>query len=145
MITLIGEDLAKVGLSFIFDGPAESCEKCRFKASCVDNLEKGRKYTITNVKDIDQKCELHDKGIVKAVEIKRSDLEGFIDSKKVFVGSNITYETPDCDIECVFHKYCFPDGLIDGDRCVILENLGKQDGDCAKGFNLTKVHLRIIE
>ncbi|MCL2687395.1 MAG: UPF0179 family protein [Methanobrevibacter sp.] len=145
MITLIGEDLAKIGLSFIFDGPAEACEKCRFKASCIDSLEKGRKYTITNVKDISQKCEVHDTGLVKAVEIEKSDIESFIDSKKAFVGSNITHKTPDCDITCVFRQDCFPNGLIEGDKCVIIENLGKHDGNCAKGFNLTKVRLRIHE
>ena len=143
MITLIGEDLAEMGLSFIFDGPAEPCEKCRFKASCVDSLEKGRKYTITNVKDITQKCDVHNGGIVKSVEIELADIECFIDSKKVFVGSNLSYDSPDCDVKCIHHNYCFPEGLLKGDRCVIIKNLGKIDSDCAKGKNLTKVALRL--
>jgi len=143
MITLIGEDLAEKGLSFIFDGPVEACKECRFKASCVDSLEKGRKYTITNVKDITQKCNVHDGGIVKAVEIELSDIEGFIDSKKVFEGSNISYDFPDCDLECIYHNLCFPEGLLKGDKCVILKNLGKHENDCAKGNSLTKVRLRL--
>lgn len=84
MITLIGEDLAQIGLTFVFDGPAKPCENCRFKASCIDSLEKGRKYTITDVKDITQKCEVHDGGIVKAVRVELADVEGLIDSKKVY-------------------------------------------------------------
>ena len=143
MITLIGKDLAEVGLSFIFDGPAEECEKCRFKASCVDSLEKGRKYTITKVKDITQKCDLHDGGLVKAIEVKLEDIECLIDSKKVFIGSNLSYDTPLCDIECIYHRFCFPEGLIKGDKCVILKNLGKNQNDCAKGYSLPKVSLRL--
>lgn len=142
MITLIGEDLAEVGLTFIFDGPAEACEKCRFKASCVDSLEKGRKYAITNVKDITQKCEIHHGGIVQAVEVEMADVEALLDSKKVFEGSNITYTPPECAEECIYHHLCFPEGLVKNDKCVIIKNLGKHDV-CAKDYNLTKVSLRL--
>lgn len=143
MITLIGEDLAEVGLSFIFDGPAEACESCRFKASCVDSLEKGRKYIITKVKDITQKCPIHDGGIVKAVEIEFDNIEGFLDSKKVFEGSNISYNPPSCDAECIYNHLCFPEGLVEGDKCIIVKNLGKSEVDCIKGFSLTKVCLKL--
>ena len=143
MITLIGEDLAEVGLSFIFDGSVEACEKCRFKSSCVDSLEKGRKYIITNVKDITQNCDVHDGGIVKAVEVELADIKCFIDSKKVFIGSNLSFNLPDCDVKCIHHNTCFPEGLLKGDRCVIIKNLGKIDSVCAKGNNLTKVSLRL--
>ena len=51
MITLIGKDLAKEGNEFVFYGPAEECETCRFKASCVDSLEKNRKYKNIEVRD----------------------------------------------------------------------------------------------
>jgi len=143
MITLIGEYLAEVGLSFIFDGSAEVCESCRFKASCGDSLEKGRKYTITKVKNITQKCDIHDGGTVKAVEVELSDIEALIDSKKAFEGSNISYDPPDCDIDRVNSHLCFPEGLIKGDKCIIVKNLGKNNSDCARGFNLTKVVLRL--
>ena len=46
MITLIGKELAREGVSFIFHEPAEECESCRFKSSCVDSLEEGHRYTI---------------------------------------------------------------------------------------------------
>jgi uncharacterized protein (UPF0179 family) len=142
VITLIGEDLAEVGLSFIFDGPAEACKSCRFKASCVDSLEKGRKYTIRNVKDITQKCDIHN-GVVKSIEVELADIECFIDSKKVFIGSNLSYDFPECDVECVYNNLCSPEGLFKGDRCVIIKNLGKMDSDCLEGNNLTKVSLRL--
>lgn len=47
MITLIGKDLAKKGNEFIFYGSVDECESCRFKASCVDSLEK-----IGNIKSL---------------------------------------------------------------------------------------------
>ena len=43
MITLIGKDLASEGTEFVFLGPAEECESCRFKSSCVGSLEVNRK------------------------------------------------------------------------------------------------------
>ena len=51
MITLIGTSLAKKGLVFIFYGGSSKCESCRFNRTCL-NLEKGRKYIITNVKKV---------------------------------------------------------------------------------------------
>lgn len=142
MITLIGEDLAEIGLTFVFEGPAEACQSCRFKASCVDSLEKGRKYTITDVRDITQKCDIHDGGMVKAVEVELADVEGLIDSKKAFEGSNISYIPPECDEECIYHDLCFTQGLIPEDKCVIVKILGKH-GECAKGYSLTKVSLKL--
>ena len=59
MITLIGKDLAKKGQEFVFLGPAEDCEDCRFKSSCVGNLEENRKYVVVEVRDNEQKCPIH--------------------------------------------------------------------------------------
>lgn len=143
MITLIGEYLAEVGLSFIFYGPVKACKSCRFKASCVESLEKGRKYIITEVKNITQKCPIHDGGIVKAVEIDFADIEGFLDSRNVFEGSNISYNPPKCDFDCIHNHLCFPEGLFEGDKCITIKNLGKNEVDCVKGLTLTKVSLRL--
>lgn len=143
MITLIGKDLAKKGLSFIFYGSTEQCEKCRFKASCVDSLEVGRKYTIKEIKDIEQKCEIHDEELVKSVEVELSDIESFIDSKKVFEGSTTIYNPINCDIGCIFREFCLPEGLIKNDKCTIVKNLGKHEGVCGKDLNFNKVILHI--
>ncbi len=141
MITLIGEDLAEKDSVFIFYGPAEVCENCRFKTSCIESLEEGRKYKIIDVKDTEQKCELHDGGNVKVVEIEKSDITTLINSKKAFEGSTISYNPPDCDLDCVFHDLCFPEGLFPEDKCTIVKNLEKHEGGCPKGFLLNKVIL----
>ena len=88
MITLIGKDLAKEGNEFVFYGPAEECETCRFKASCVDSLEKNRRYKIIEVRDNEQKCRIHAENIVIPVEVERSNITLLSPpSKSVFEGS----------------------------------------------------------
>ena len=139
MITLIGKDLAKEGLVFIFNGSAEICESCRFKSSCIENLELGRKYKIIKVRDTEQKCKLHDGESVKVVEVEKAEIEALIDSKKVHLGASLSFAPPDCDFNCIFHNLCFPEGLFPGDKCTFVKNLGKLEGDCAKGFMLNKV------
>ena len=74
MITLIGKDLAKKGNEFIFYGPANECNDCRFKSSCVGNLEEGRKYKIVDIKDNEQKCLIHAENVVIPVEVERSEI-----------------------------------------------------------------------
>jgi uncharacterized protein (UPF0179 family) len=141
MITLIGKDLAEEGFVFIFYGPAEACENCRFKSSCIESLEEGRKYKIINVRDTEQKCQLHEGGIVKVVEVEKADIDALVDSKKVHLGASLSYDPLDCNIDCIFHNLCFPEGLFSGDKCTFIKDLGKHEGACAKGLTLNKVVL----
>lgn len=144
MITLIGKDLAKEGQEFVFLGPASECENCRFKSSCVDNLEKNRKYVVTGVKDNEQKCSIHSGGVVIPVEIDRAKIDLLTDSKSIFEGSTFTYAAPDCDEKCDFHDLCFPDGLVENDKCIVLENNGKHKEECKKGYKLNKLTLGFV-
>ena len=144
MITLIGKDLAKEGQEFVFLGPADECENCRFKSSCVGNLELNRKYVVTGVKDNEQKCPIHAGETVVPVEVDRAKIDVLTTSKNIFEGSTFTYEAPDCDEACDFHDLCFPEGLIENDKCIVLENLGKHKGDCKKGLKLNKLTLGFV-
>lgn len=144
MITLIGKDLAKKGNEFIFYGSVDECESCRFKASCVDSLEKNRKYKIIDVRDNEQKCLVHAENIVIPVEVDRSNITLLSSSKSVFEGSTFSYESVDCDEECEYHDYCFPEGLVDGDKCIVLKNHGKHKGECKKGYKLNKLTLGFV-
>ena len=45
---------------------------------------------------------------------------------------------------CDFHDLCFPEGLIENDKCIVLENIGKHDGECKKGFKLNKLTLGFV-
>ena len=144
MITLIGKDLAKEGQEFVFLGPADDCENCRFKSSCVGSLEINRKYIIKEVRDNEQKCPIHAEGKVVPVEVDRASINLLTPSKNIFEGSTFTYESPECGESCEFHDFCFPEGLIDGDKCIILKNDGKHDGECRKGYNLNKLILGFV-
>ena len=93
MITLIGKDLAKKGNEFIFYGSVDECENCRFKASCVDSLEKNRKYKIIDVRDNEQKCPVHAENTVIPVEVDRSNITLLSSSKSIFEGSTFSYES----------------------------------------------------
>ena len=144
MITLIGKDLAKKGQEFVFLGPADECENCRFKSSCIGSLEENRKYVVTDVKENEQKCPIHSGGAVIPVEIDRAEIDVLTTSKNIFEGSTFTYNAPDCDEKCDFHDLCFPDGLIEDDKCIVLENHGKHKEKCKKGFNLNKLTLGFV-
>ena len=144
MITLIGKDLAKIGNKFVFYGPAEECEECRFKSSCVDSLEENRKYIIKDVKENGQKCEIHDENIVLPVEIERANIDILSNSKNIFEGATFHYEPIECDENCEFKEYCFPEGLIKEDKCIILKNNGKHKGTCKKGYDLNLLELSFV-
>ena len=145
MITLIGKSLAKKGQEFVFLGPAEVCEDCRFKSSCIGKLEKGRKYEIIDVKENEQKCKIHAEGTVIPVEVDRAKINLLTQSKSIFEGSTFTYNVPDCDEEtCEFHDLCFPEGLMENDKCIVLKNDGKHKGECNKGYKLNKLTLGFV-
>lgn len=144
MITLIGKDLAQKGVEFVFLGSAPECENCRFKASCIGNLELNRKYVITEVKDNEQKCPIHSQNLVIPVEVERAEIDVLTASKNIFEGSTFTYDAPECDENCEFHDLCFPDGLIDKDKCIVLKNQGKHKEGCKKGFILNKLTLGFV-
>lgn len=144
MITLIGIDLAKEGQEFIFLGPAKECEDCRFKSSCVGNLELNRKYIVTAIKENEQKCPVHAEGKVIPVEVERAEIEVLTPSKNIFEGSTFTYKAPECDESCDFHDLCFPDGLKENDKCIVLESNGKHKEKCKKGLELNKLTLGFV-
>ena len=142
MITLIGKDLAKEGNEFVFYGPVEECESCRFKSSCINSLEKGRKYKIIEVRDVEQKCSLHNDEKVNVVVVE--DAESIIYTNyKVFEGSTVTFEEISCDdVDCDFREFCFADGINSGDKCVFIKDLGKFE-ECPKGISLRKVIVKL--
>lgn len=144
MITLIGRDLAKKGTSFIFYGPAEECESCRFKASCVDSLEKDRRYEIVDIRDNEQKCPIHDGNAVVPVDVERAPIRILTTSRNVFEGSTFQYVPMDCDEDCEYRPLCVPEGLIENDKCIIIESNGKHKGKCKKGHRLNDITLAFV-
>lgn len=143
MITLIGINLAEKGLEFMHYGASASCEKCRFKSTCIDSLEEGRIYIISDVKDTAHPCPIHDGGKVKVVDVDKADIKALIDSKKAFEGSNIPFNFPQCDVDCEMRNLCFPEGLYKDDKCKIVKNIKTPPEKCVKGYDLRMVLLRL--
>lgn len=145
MITLIGEKLARKGSRFLFCGPAEECRDCRFQPTCIAPLEEGRVYRINDVKDRYQRCPIHLGERVRVVDVDKADLEALIDSKRAFEGSVISFEFPECSVECNMRDLCFPEGVREGVRCRIVKNLGKPGKECPAGNELRRVLLRPLD
>ena len=143
MITLIGKELAKEGESFVFYEPAEECSDCRFKASCVDSLKKGHRYTITEVRDVEQKCPVHENDKVQVVAVENAEFTILTDSKGVFEGSSFDFKRQGCsNKDCDYRHMCFPDGISKEEKGVYVKDLGKFK-DCPKGNALVKCIVKI--
>ncbi len=144
MITLIGTTLAKEGQEFMHLGCISACEKCRFKAACIDSLEEGRIYQITDVKDTQHPCPVHEGGLVKVVEVEPAHIKALINTKMAFEGSNIIFKPVECDDNCKENELCSPEGLYLDDRCRIIKNLGKSKVKCSGESDLSLVLLEVV-
>ena len=103
-----------------------------------------RKYVVVDVKENEQKCPVHAEGIVIPVEVERASIDLLTTSKSIFEGSTFTYNAPNCDENCDFHDLCFPEGLAENDKCIVLENHGKHKQECKKGYKLNKLTLGFV-
>lgn len=138
LITLIGAPQAHVGRRFHFIGPLTECRECRLKGICF-NLEPGRLYEITGVRDAEHDCPVHEDK-VKVVEVEKRPTEAAVQHKKAIDGSMITFEAMRCDSRgCVNYTYCHPVGLEDGMKLSIGEIAGELE--CARGERLHLVRL----
>ncbi len=137
-LTLVDSKVAEVGYEFINYGQADECKGCMIAKACL-NLDAGKKYRVTTVRDKEHDCRLAGRATV--VEVEECDIAAALDQKKVFTGSKITFEPIPCDnILCMNMKHCNPDGIKRGDACKILDSVGKIK--CEEGKNLVLVSLK---
>lgn len=141
-ITLIGTQLAREGLDFVFEREAPECEKCKLKNTCLD-LERGRKYRITGVRsDRLQECFVHDEGAY-VVEVEMAPIVAIIASRNAVEGAAIRYKAPNCETEDPdLFELCHPAGLKEGDKCTITEVFGPVE--IGEEENLKKVELKLV-
>ncbi len=140
-VTLIGVRLAKVGVEFVFDGPASECESCRLKNTCM-SLDIGRRYRVVGTRDIHHECPLHDGGVY-AVEVVEMLTIVAIESRKALEGSKISFDPPRCDKNnCSIYDLCHPPWLRPGDKCTINSVLGAPSESCIDGLTLRLVELK---
>ncbi|MGD2072314.1 MAG: UPF0179 family protein [Candidatus Thorarchaeota archaeon] len=127
MITLVSTSIARKGYTFIHEGKIpEKCNECRFVNTCIHNLERGRRYTIIEVRDRTHPCKLG--GTVTVVEVSEPEIIMFLESRLAFEGMSVEYN-PQCE-GCPEAHDCMPEGLKPGDKVQITEIL--EDAPCEK-------------
>ena len=121
-ITIVGVDQARLGYTFLFQGPASMCKSCNFHKVCVENLESGRVYRIVDVGKKKLLCKLlQGEGFV--VEVEESPIEVCIDRRLAIRDAIITFNPASCGIlTCGNYEKCIPIGLAAGDRCKVTES-----------------------
>ncbi len=139
LITMVDATRATPGYAFINFGAPEECVDCSLVGVCIGNLEPGRKYRISTLREKEHRCRVF--GKVRVVEVEEEAVAGAVSKSQAYLGAKIEYEPLACGkIFCRNYKYCVPEGLMKGDNCRVEEVI--EDLKCEKGFSLQLVTLR---
>jgi len=139
LITFLSLEQAREGFTFIHKGSASKCAGCKYFAVCMKNLEIGRVYRAVRLRKKTVQCELTGKDIVVA-EVVESVIEAGIPCQQAIEGAIIVFQKQECSVEeCRNHAVCIPTGLVNGDRCKIMEVIACLE--CPRSFPLEKVVL----
>ncbi len=138
LITLVGETQARVGNRFYFMGPQTECKECRLKGVCF-NLEPGRLYEVTSVRDTKHECNMHESG-VRVVEVEKRPTLVCVPKKLAIEGSMITFEERNCArMGCDKWFQCHPICIESGEKLPVYEVI--EDARCPIGDDLVVVKL----
>ena len=122
-ITLIGERLAEVGREFVYGGESAACEGCPYRGQCL-NLEEGRRYRVTGVRESGTlECAVHDAGVT-AVEVEPAPVLANVPANAAYAGSKAELAGPCQYTECPSHEYCEPAGAAFDEEYQIAEVVG---------------------
>ncbi|UCD14724.1 MAG: UPF0179 family protein [Thermoplasmatales archaeon] len=137
LVTLIGELLAKENEEFIYLGPNNECRNCKLKTVCF-NLQQGRQYKITKVRDKQHNCNLHERNVV-VVEVSILPLVASID-KKLSEGAETKVNKKECkNIGCNYFDIC-TNNAVQNDKTYTLKKAYEKI-ECPEGYELFKVEL----
>jgi uncharacterized protein (UPF0179 family) len=144
LITLIGKKLAKPGQEFIHFGIANSreCIGCKLRKVC-DNPEVGRRYVVkSSMNKPHEKCKIHEEGVM-LVEVEPAEIQAILPSSQAVEEGALTFIKPNCsDYLCESRYLCFPEGLKEGDECVVTDVVEKAK-ECKLGSEISCVRLRV--
>ena len=139
-VTLIGEKLAKEGRTFLFLGPLTECRDCKLKTVCF-NLEEGRTYTITSVRNVHHDCRVHEGG-VRVVEVEKAPIRTTTHMRNALEGTSLVWEDKAClNVGCQHFLLCGPKGMKPGEKYRVVKVIGYVD--CPDGQQLKEVMLDI--
>jgi hypothetical protein len=139
-VTLIGTVHAKPGVEFVFEGEIPACDNCKVKKAC-HNLQKGHKYRIVTVRTTHHECSVHLNGAT-AVEVMEAPITALISADMAIANSKIKFETSCNKADCRSFELCHPDGIVDGEKYVVIDVLGNAPDICSKGRSLKLVELK---
>lgn len=137
-ISLIGLDLAKQDLEFTFVTPLVGCAECRIKNVCF-NLEPGKTYRVSKVRDKVHPCTVFNHDKVATVEVEEVDEKVNLQyGRRVQEGSKVTLKSMKCDhYTCPHIETCNLMHKREGVKATISKLEGKLD--CPKGYDMRSV------
>ncbi|MDD1685420.1 UPF0179 family protein [Methanoregula sp.] len=139
-VTLVGTVLAKPGTEFIYEGEVPGCGTCKVKKAC-NNLQKGRKYRIVTVRSTHHECEVHFNGAT-AVEVTEAPITLLISPEMAIINSKIKPELSCNKHNCRSYDLCRPDGVVEGEKYIVVDVLGNASDICEKGKSLKLVEIK---
>jgi len=139
-VTLVGTVLAKQGVEFIYEGEAAECDTCKVKKAC-NNLQIGRKYRIVSVRSTHHECMVHLNGAT-AVEVMEAPITALINADMAIVNSKIKIDLSCNKSDCRSYPLCRPDGVVDGEKYIVIDVLGNASDICPKGRALKLVDIK---
>ncbi len=139
-VTLIGSEIAKVGLEFIYEGLLPECEGCSVKKAC-HNLKPGRKYRIVGVRKTSHACSVHYNDAC-AIEVVEAPVRALVSADMAIRDTRIAFDSSCSRQDCENFPLCNPDGVIQGEKYVVAEVVGSAPGACDRGRRLQLVDLR---
>ena len=139
-VTLVGTVLAKPGTEFIYEGEAPECGTCKVKKAC-NNLQKGRKYRVVTVRTTHHDCTVHLNGAT-AVEVMEAPITLLISPEMAIINSKIKPEFSCNKQDCRSFDLCRPEGIVEGEKYIVVDVLGNAPDICEKGRVLKLVEIK---
>ncbi|MBN1195029.1 MAG: UPF0179 family protein [Methanomicrobiaceae archaeon] len=142
-ITLIGRDIARTDLEFVYEGPLPECDGCKVHRVCT-NLQLHKRYRIVGIRgNTVHECQVHHDGVC-AVEVIEAPIITLIKSERAIVNSKILFESSCSATECKSYELCHPEGIVEGAYYIVGEILGNAPEGCERGRTLKLVELRPV-
>lgn len=138
-VTLIGLELANTGVEFIYEGQLRECDGCRLIKAC-NNLQTGKRYRIVGIRPARHDCRVHQNGTC-AVEVVESPVPALVSPEMAIKNTRILYEYGCSRDACSSYPLCHPDGIIPGEKYIVMQVLGSSPEICERGRNLMLVEL----
>lgn len=121
IITLVGSKQARMGFTFVYEGPAKVCKKCSYNTVCVNNLKCGWIYKIVSLRDKSLPCEIHEEN-ARVVEVQQAEIKSVIESRLAIPSGIISFNPQHCENEgCPNFSLCVPMFLKKGDKCKVVD------------------------